>query len=37
MSALTNNTINVIDNDETSIEILFKDIQKQVTENILTI
>ena len=27
MPVLTNNTINVIENDDTSIEILFKDIQ----------
>ena len=33
MPALTNTTINVIENDDTSIEILFKDIQKQITEN----
>ena len=33
MPALTNTTINVIENDDTSIENLFKDIQKQITEN----
>ena len=33
MPALTNTTINVIENDDTRIEILFKDIQKQITEN----
>ena len=33
MPALTNITINVIENDDTSIEILFKYIQKQITES----
>ena len=33
MPALTNTTINVIENDDTSIEILFKYIKKQITEN----